>query len=181
MKYMNMGFVDAIEWLSDQYNIDLSSYVEYGGESKYDLKLLYEIMREAGLFFFNAMKSNKVSQNYLRNRGLSLNTITEFGIGYSHDSWSSLYDFLTRKGFKDTDILTCGLIKKKSQDGFYDTFRNRIMFPIFGYYRVCAFGARVLDNSNPKYLNSAQSVIFDKSKTLYGFNFVNKITEAMIC
>lgn len=177
MKDRGLSFIEAIEWLSDRYHIDLSEYIEFSGESekKYDVKLLYDIMTESARFYFKKLFESKNAQKYLIARDLKKEILYEFGIGYAPDAWSSLYEHLKKKGFLEKDMILCGLIKPNKKGGYYDSFRNRIMFPIFDIRgRVCAFGGRVLDDSLPKYLNSQETPIFNKSKTLYGLNFVNK-------
>lgn len=176
MKDRGLEFIEAIEWLSDRYSIDLSEYIESADNSRqYDSKILFEIMKESARFYFKNLMNNKRALQYLFDREIKKETIYEFGLGYSPDAWNSLYDYLKSKGFKDSDMLLCGVIKSNQKGGYYDGFRNRIMFPIFDNRgRVCAFGGRVLDNSMPKYLNSQETPIFSKSKTLYGLNFVNK-------
>lgn len=176
MKDRGLEFIEAIEWLSDRYSIDLSEYMESADNSRqYDSKILFEIMKESARFYFKNLLNNKRALQYLLDREIKKETIYEFGLGYSPDAWNLLYDYLKSKGFKDSDMLLCGMIKSNHKGGYYDGFRNRIMFPIFDNRgRVCAFGGRVLDNSMPKYLNSQETPIFNKSKILYGLNFVNK-------
>ncbi len=178
MKKENMDFVDAVKFLADKYNIQIE-------ESKVDDKLLeekerlYNINKEAARYFFTNLGKNKTSLEYLSRRGIDNKTIRQFGLGYALDSWDSLYDYLLGKGFKSEEIEKNGLIGSKSgNNGYYDKFRDRIIFPIIDTRsRVIGFGGRVMNDSMPKYLNSKDSSIFNKGNHLYGLNLVNKHSD----
>ncbi|WDC85848.1 DNA primase [Caloramator sp. mosi_1] len=112
--------------------------------------------------------------NYLYSRGIDNKIINRFGLGYSLNEWDALLKHLKSKGYSENDMIIAGLLIK-SDKGIYDRFRNRIMFPIFDVKgRVIAFGGRVLDDSKPKYLNTSETLIFEKGKNLYGLNYVVK-------
>ncbi|HLR21878.1 MAG TPA: DNA primase [Tissierellaceae bacterium] len=178
MKKENLEFVDAIKLLADKYGIEIK-------ETKVDPEYIkekdraYEINRETARFFYNNLNKNKKAMNYLKKRNIDSKTLRRFGLGYSIDSWDNLYNHLTNKGYKAKDIAKLGLIApRKKSDGYYDKFRNRIMFPIIDTRsRVIGFGGRIMDDSMPKYLNSQESIIFDKSNCLYGLNLVNKYSN----
>src|SRR5699024_6848708 len=178
MKKENLEFVDAIKLLADKYGIEIK-------ETKVDPEYIkekdraYEINRETARFFYNNLNKNKKAMNYLKKRNIDSKTLRRFRLGYSIDSWDNLYNHLTNKGYKAKDIAKLGLIApRKKSDGYYDKFRNRIMFPIIDTRsRVIGFGGRIMDDSMPKYLNSQESIIFDKSNCLYGLNLVNKYSN----
>ena len=135
------------------------------------------VHREAARYYFsNLITSKNPGYNYLRNRGLDDKIIKKFGLGYSLKSWDSLKNYLLSRGYTNEELSECGLITyKKENNKSYDKFRNRVMFPIFDYRgNVIGFGGRVLDDSEPKYLNSPDTLIFNKRFNLYGLNFSRK-------
>ncbi len=179
MKIEGVEFVDALRTLAQKAGVILK---------KQDPKLqsqrskIYEICQEAAEFFEEnfhpaggqpqAEKEAKAVQDYLKNRGISSESIKEFKIGYALDSWSSLYEHLTSLGYKIDDIEKAGLIIK-TQNKYYDRFRGRIMFPICDISgQVIAFTGRVFkgDESTAKYINSPETLIFNKSQILYGLD-----------
>ncbi|MGM0409500.1 MAG: DNA primase [Bacillota bacterium] len=112
--------------------------------------------------------------DYLKNRGFNKKDIKKFNLGFAPDKWTALYKFLSNKGYNRKEMAQAGLIVNKSQKKYYDRFRNRIIFPIFNSRgEVLAFGGRILDESvnQPKYLNSPDSIVYDKSDNLYGLNW----------
>lgn len=125
-----------------------------------------------------------MAKEYFLKRGIKEETIKRFGLGYSQDSWHGLTNYLRTKGYKDNLLLEAGLISKSEKSGnVYDKFRNRVMFPVFDVRgKVIGFGGRVLDDSKPKYLNSPETMIFQKGINLYGLNFAikNKLKEDYI-
>jgi len=181
MKYNNYTFMEAVEYLADKVGIKLEQVSEKNSEKK---ELLYKINREAAIYFYGNLKKSKESINYLRRRGIDSKSIKKFGIGYALDSWNGLLDHLKSKNYKDKDIADTGLvIERNKSEGYYDRFRNRIIFPIINTKKqVIGFGGRVLDDSLPKYLNSPDSEIFSKGKYLYNLNnsIKNKETNYII-
>ncbi len=179
MKIENLDFVEAIKLLAQRANIPLER-LNATNELKKELqkKMLYhEIHNKAGKFYFNQLtKHNNPALNYLIKRGLSAKTIKAFGLGYAYNSWNELFRFLKGAGYSTEDLLKCGLIlPNKEKTDYYDRFRNRIIFPIFDVRgNVIGFGGRVLDQSLPKYLNSPETEIFNKSNTIYGLNFARR-------
>ncbi|HZK00430.1 MAG TPA: DNA primase, partial [Tissierellaceae bacterium] len=178
MKKENLDFIDAVKFLANKYNIEIEEK-EVDDEQIEEKKRLYDINIEAARFFYNNLLKNEKALEYLKNRQIDNKTIKRFGLGYSLDSWDSLFDYLTNKGFKSEEIEKNGLIGSKSgNNGYYDKFRARIIFPIIDTRsRVIGFGGRVLDDSLPKYLNSKDSIIFNKGNYLYGLNLVNKYSD----
>jgi len=176
MKKRNMQFVDAVRYLADRANISIGT--NQGKLSQKDQKrqLFYKLNVEAARFFFNNLRNSNSSREYFFNRGIKEETIKKFGLGYAKDSWNSLIMHMKRLGYNDELLLEAGLALKSEKTGNkYDRFRNRVIFPVFDYRgKVIGFGGRVLDDSKPKYLNSPETLIFQKGINLYGLNFALK-------
>lgn len=172
MQIENLDFLDAIEMLAEKYNIDLSDYRNNKSQKKPsdNKNELYQLTRSAGVHFFKNLKTADNAMLYLKNRGLSDDIIKKFGLGYALDSWDGLIKSFDNKNLKLLE--EAGLVlAKKDKNGYYDRFRNRLIFPIINVQgKVIGFGGRVLDDSLPKYLNSPETDIFNKSMTLYGLN-----------
>ena len=172
MKYENFTFPEAVRFLAQRAGIELPK-TEYSPEEKKksDLKTaLLEINKETAKYFFRLLKSEKGGQayQYLRGRGLSDETIVKFGLGYSQKYRDDLYRYLRDKGYQDEILKESGLFTY-SERGVYDKFINRVIFPIMDINnKVIGFGGRVMGEGEPKYLNSPETVLFDKSRNLYG-------------
>lgn len=175
MKNKNMNFIDAVKYLADRANILLEDEKRLNPTAK-KKELLYKVNVEAGRFFFSNLRSNKMAMEYFLNRGIRQETIKRFGLGYAKDSWNSLLFHLRKLGFSENILLEAGLVLTSEKTGNkYDRFRNRVMFPVFDYRgKVIGFGGRVLDDSKPKYLNSPETLVFQKGTNLYGLNFAIK-------
>ncbi len=177
MQIRNLDYVDAIRYLADRANVKVEER-EYDPEEKKreDKKeAIYEMNILAARKFFGNLYKNTNALEYFKNRGIDDKTLKRFGLGYSTSAWEDLYSFLKSKNYSDQLILEAGLVLPKKSSGFYDRFRNRVMFPVFDVKgRVIGFGGRVLDNSKPKYLNSPETPVFEKGTNLYGLNFVIK-------
>ncbi|MCL0052906.1 DNA primase [Dehalococcoidales bacterium] len=171
MKKQNIGFGDALRLLGQKAGITIPSRSEPEREEK---TKLYQVNEAAGQYFHNLLLNSPAGEkarSYLASRGLSLKTITEFQLGFSPNSWEALKQYLMERGYSESELLTAGLIIETEAGKTHDRFRNRLMFPIKDIKeRTTGFGARVLDDSLPKYLNSPQTPIFDKSSCLYGIN-----------
>lgn len=175
MKTKNLPYFDAARYLADRAHIPMES--ESSGNSKINSKkdLIYKVNTDAARFFFSNLQTNKIPKEYFLRRGITESTIKKFGLGYSIDSWNSLLNFLKRKGYREDFIIEAGLAVKSEKGKVYDRFRNRVMFPVFDYKgKVIGFGGRVLDDSKPKYLNSPETLVFQKGTNLYGLNFAIK-------
>ncbi|WP_139904081.1 DNA primase [Clostridium thermarum] len=175
MKNRNIDFVEAVKYLANRANITIE-YDDYKTRVLEDQKeRLYSVNVEAARFFYSNLLRSKKSQEYFSARGISVSTVKRFGLGFAPDSWHDLMNALKRKGFSELDMLNVGLVIKSEKGNIYDRFRNRVMFPVFDYRgKVIGFGGRVLDDSKPKYLNSPESLIFQKGTNLYGLNFALK-------
>lgn len=179
MKIENLSFIDALKMLAQRVNIsidDLQPSHELK-ERQEKQRMYYEINKLAGRYFFeNLIQRKNPALDYLLRRGLTIRTIKAFGLGYALNSWDDLLNHLKAQGYKEEQIEACGLIiKNKQKEGYYNRFRNRVMFPIFDIRgNVIGFGGRVLDDALPKYLNSPETDFFNKSETLYGLNIAGK-------
>mgnify|MGYP000199779169 FL=1 len=176
MEYENYTFVEAVKMLADRAGIALPE-VEYSKEARAqaDLKnTLLEINRLAANFFYYQLKqpSGKVGYDYFKEkRRLTDDTIRHFGLGYSNKVPDDLYRYMRSKGYNDDILKETGLFFIDER-GARDKFWNRVMFPILDVNnRVIGFGGRVMGDGEPKYLNSPETKIFDKSRNLYGLNF----------
>ena len=141
-----------------------------------------EINKTAAKYFYAQLKSNRAeaAYRYLTGRALSDETITAFGLGYSSKYSDDLYRYLRSKGYTEDLIRQAGLINTDEKNGVYDKFWNRVMFPIMDVNsRVIGFGGRVMGDGKPKYLNSPETMIFDKSRNLYGLNRARTVEKAV--
>ena len=175
MKRENLNFPEAVEFLAEKYNVRLSEYKDENKEARDKRNRLYDINREAALHFLNNLSSSPKTQKYLRDRGLSDKTIRAYGLGYSKDSWTDLYDHLTKLGYKEEELLDLNLISKSKNGNYIDRFRDRVMFPIINRNnKVIAFGARGFGDAKPKYLNSRETPIFHKGSNLFNMNIISR-------
>ena len=175
MEYENYSFFEALKFLADRAGVELPQQ-EYSKEAREraDTKaILLEINKAAARYYYAQLKSERGSQAlaYLKNRELSGDTIKAFGLGYSNKYSDDLYQYLRGKGYSADMISKAGLISVDERQGAYDKFWNRVMFPIMdANSRVIGFGGRVMGDGKPKYLNSPETMIFDKSRNLYGLH-----------
>ena len=175
MEYENFTFVEALKFLADRAGVELPQ-MEYSKEAKEqaDLKnTLLEINKQAAKFYYYQLHTERGKQgyDYLKGRGLSDDTIRKFGLGYSDKYGSLLYRFLKEKGYDDEILRQSGLFLADEVHGMQDKFWNRVIYPIMdANSRVIGFGGRVMGDGKPKYLNSPETKIFDKSRNLYGLN-----------
>lgn len=175
MEYENYSFVEALKMLAERAGVELPE-AEYSKEAKEKANLkntLLEMNKLAARYFYSQLKgkNGEHAYRYLTDRGLNDTTITQFGLGYSNKYSDDLYKFLRAKGYSDDLIRQAGLINTDEKHGIYDKFWNRVMFPIMdANNRVIGFGGRVMGDGKPKYLNSPETLIFDKSRNLYGLN-----------
>lgn len=179
MKKENLEFPEAIKFLGDKFGIVVEESMPVDQDKVKERDRLYEINREAARFFHSNLMKDQNALNYLYKRHINDITIKRFGLGYALDSWNSLYNHLASKGYLNKEIEELGLIGKRSDNnGYYDKFRNRIIFPIIDTRsRVIGFGGRVLDHTMPKYLNSKETPIFNKGNHLYSLNLLNKFSN----
>ncbi|MCM1159639.1 MAG: DNA primase [Roseburia sp.] len=176
MNYENYSFPEAVKLLADRAGVPLPE-LEYNEEMKKKESrraTLLEINKEAAKYFFYQLrcKHGQAGYEYLKKRQLKEETIKSFGLGYSNKTSNDLYLYLKNKGYSDELLNAAGLVSFSEKIGMCDKFWNRVMFPIQDInHRVIGFGGRVMGDGEPKYLNSPETEIFDKSRNLYGLNF----------
>ena len=175
MEYENYTFGEALKHLADKAGVQLPK-IEYSGEAKKKAErraALLEINKLAAGYFYYQLRreSGRQAHEYLTGRGLSEETIRKFGLGYSDKYSDDLYKYLKSKNYSDELLRDSGLFNVDERRGMYDKFWNRVIFPIMDVNnRVIGFGGRVMGDGKPKYLNSPETTIFDKSRNLYGLN-----------
>ena len=176
MNYENFTFQEAIKELASRANVDLPE-LEYSAEYKKEADkkaILLEINKEAAKYFYYQLRqeSGKIGYRYLAGRELSEETIKKFGLGFANKTSNDLTLYLRQKGYSDEQIIQAGLATADERYGVHDKFWNRVIFPIMDInHRAIGFGGRVMGDGNPKYLNSPETPVFDKSRNLYGLNF----------
>lgn len=187
MEYENYSFPEALEMLADRAGVELPKQ-EMSKEAKAQADLratLLEINKLAANYFYYQLKQpqGKMGYDYLVNRKLSDDTIRRFGLGFANKTSDDLYRYLRSKGYKDEVLKETGLVFIEER-GSHDKFWNRVMFPILDVNnRVIGFGGRVMGDGEPKYLNSPETKLFDKSRNLYGLNYARTSREKymLIC
>ena len=175
MEYENYTFGEALKHLADRAGVELPK-IEYSREVREKAEQraeLLEINKQAAQYYYYQLRTEggKIGYQYLSGRGLSEETMRKFGLGYSDKFGGGLYKFLKSKGYSDERLRESGLFNVDERHGMYDKFWNRVIFPIMDVNnRVIGFGGRVMGDGKPKYLNSPETKIFDKSRNLYGLN-----------
>ena len=180
MEIENITFYESLKLLAKKANMEIPSQKGYSKEYNKKREKIFQVHQLAAKFF-NYLLLNKQIGNeafkYLSKRGYTEKDIERYYLGYAPDSWHSLYNFLSKRDYEDQTLKESGLIGHKNGN-YYDKFRDRIMFPIFNSQgEVIAFGGRRLndeDSNSPKYYNSPETLIFHKSKNLYGINWAKK-------
>lgn len=175
MEQEKISFVEAIRALAEKAGITLPAYSSDQDQVASEQEQLYEICRDAGLFFYTSLTEStegKLALEYFHHRGFSDETIRVFGLGYSPNSWDAYISHATEKKIPWEQVERAGLVRKRDDGSYYDYFRGRAMFPVFSASgRVVGFGARKVYEDDPiagKYINSPETLIYDKSKILYG-------------
>ena len=171
-EFEGLDFLGSLRSLASRAGVALEIEDRKSGKDK---EKLFDLLEFATSFFEDKLAKNNDARSYLKKRGLAEKTIKDWRIGYSEDKWRSLFDAALERGFKEEELEKTGLVKKseESKGRFYDVFRGRVIFPIFDSAgRVVAFSGRlILEKENaPKYLNSPETVLFNKSDILYGFD-----------
>lgn len=175
MKQENLDFGEALKVLARRAGVELEPRSPEAAEAEKRLDLLRQINQTAATYFHHLLLNSDEAARaraYLEKRELKRDTLDRFQIGYALDQWDGLLRHLTSKGYALADVYEAGLIiEREDQSGYYDRFRGRVMFPIRDQRgRVIGFGGRVLGEGVPKYLNSPQTPLFDKSRVLFGLD-----------
>lgn len=182
MEVENLPYVDAVRLLAKRAGMEFPEQ-DMDESSRRQRARLLHLNKEAARFFYSQLQSpiGRGGLEYLRGRGLSKGTMTRFGLGFAPDSWDSLIRAMGQKGFSKSDLLDAGLAVSNQKGGIYDRFRNRVMFPIIDLRGdVIGFGGRVLGDGTPKYLNSPDSPVFNKSRNLFALNLAKTTKQGRI-
>ena len=175
MEVEGLSYPDAVRNLAKRCGMEVPEDEQYQSRYKQQERL-WALMKEAGRFFNARLRGpeGEACRDYVQKRGLTPQIITRFGMGYAPNSWNALINAMKAKGYTDQELKDADLVGEKN-GRIYDRFRNRLMFPIIDVRgNVVGFGGRVLDDSTPKYLNTSETVIFNKRKNLFGLNFAKR-------
>ena len=181
MEIENLGFQDAVAFLARRANMAMPEEADTEDVSR--RKRLLELNRDAARFFYEKLVSDegKPGQDYVNRRGISASMVRRFGLGFAPDSWSALSDAMRKKGYSEQEMFDAGLLKHSRRGGGYDTFRNRLMFPVIDVRgSVIGFSGRILGDGEPKYLNSPETAVFSKSHNLFALNLAKKSKSGYI-
>lgn len=175
MEIEGLSYPDAVRALAKRAGMEVPEDAQY--QSRYrEQERLWALCTEAARFFHAALyaPAGAAGLRYAHSRGMTKGTLTRFGVGFAPDAWTALTDAMRAKGYTDEELVAAGLVSEKG-GRIYDRFRNRLMFPIIDVRdHVIGFGGRVMDDSTPKYLNSPETLIFNKRKNLFALNYAKK-------
>lgn len=184
MKIENLDFTEAVKLLAQRSGMEIPKENSRDSQLAKQKTRIYEMNRLAANFFYTQLikGSDKSGLRYFADRKLSPQTIKKYGLGYAPDSWKTLTDMLRSKGYSDDEITDAWLGSRSKKGNIFDIFRKRVMFPIIDLRgNIIGFGGRVLDNSQPKYLNTGATPVFDKGSNLFSMNFAkNADTKRLI-
>ncbi len=178
MEKEGLGFIEAVEKLAEDLHIDLKpSFRDTATDKKRER--MVAMNREAALYYMEILSRNPYSLDYLKNRGIGQDMILAFGLGFAPAGGDQLLGHMKGKGYGEKELFEANLLSyNEERNHYYDRFRNRLIFPIIDRKsRVVGFGGRVLDDSMPKYLNSSDTLLYKKSRELYGLNRVMKVSD----
>ena len=182
MEIENLSFPDAVAFLARRVNMTVPDD-ETPEEVKSRRARMLQLNRDAARFFHSVLKTPEGSAavEYINKRGLTKQSVINFGIGAAPNSWSALTDAMLKKGYSAAELLDAGLVKRGKGGSVYDTFRNRLMFPVIDVRgSVIGFSGRILDDGEPKYLNSPDTLVFSKQRNLFGLNLAKKTKLDML-
>ena len=180
MRMEGLSFPDAVKFLARRVGVVIPERAVPAAEKRLrdERECLYEVHEIAAKFYEDLLRdgaSAAACRHYLEKRGVDVETARQYGLGYAPDSWDALTRFLERKKFPLAEAEKVGLVRSRERGGYYDGFRNRLLFPIRDTHgRVIGFGGRVLDDSLPKYLNSPESPVYHKSEVLFGLGMAKQ-------
>ncbi|MBR6785158.1 MAG: DNA primase [Clostridia bacterium] len=178
----NLDYIEAVKAVAQMAGMPMPEDGYDDTLSKKRMRLL-SANREAARFFNACLmeEKNRSALEYFLSRGLSMNTIRRFGLGYAPNEWRALIEHLRKKGFTDEELVLANLARRSDKDGrvsYYDNFRNRVMFPIIDLRgNVIAFGGRVMDDSKPKYINTSDTLVYKKSNGVFALNFAKNAND----
>ena len=182
MKYEQMTFPEALRRLAERVHVTLPESQSLSSHERSQIERLYQIYAVASDYYYSNLKHpelGKAGRDYLAGREFGTQEMETFRLGFASPDWRNLYEFLSKKGFQEQELLRSGLVVRSAQGTTYDLFRNRIMFPIFSpHEKVLAFGGRILGHETPKYLNSPETQIFRKRREIYALHLAKKAIQA---
>ena len=181
MEIENLSFPEAVEHLAKRAGMPVPEQTN-DAESRKRARML-ELNREAALFFRACLKApgGEIAREYMARRRISAQVATRFGLGYAPDTWDSLTSAMEAKGYSGKELFEAGLVRRGKNGGFYDTFRNRLMFPVIDVRgNVIGFSGRILGDGEPKYMNSPETLVFSKSRNLFALNLAKKSKNGYI-
>ena len=181
MEIENLSFPEAVEFLAKRVNMPMP--VENNDRESRQRARLLALNKDAARFYLAQLRSEngRVAQDYMYRRRIGRKTATNFGLGYAPDTWDSLRNAMKALGYSDVEMYTAGLLRKGRNGGYYDVFRNRLMFPVIDVRgNVIGFSGRILGDGEPKYMNSPETPVFSKSRNLFGLNLAKKSKDRYI-
>lgn len=181
MEIENLSFPEAVEFLAKRVGMPIPEE-ENSAESKRRRRML-DLNRDAARFFHTCLKApeGRAAQAYMNARQITPQTATRFGLGAAPDTWDSLRNAMHELGYRDQELYEAGLVRKGKSGGFYDTFRGRLMFPVIDVRGdVIGFSGRILGDGEPKYMNSPETLVFNKSRNLFAMNLAKKSKSGYI-
>lgn len=181
MEIENLSFPEAVEFLAKRVGMPIPEE-ENSAESKRRRRML-DLNRDAARFFHTCLKApeGRAAQAYMNARQITPPTATRFGLGAAPDTWDSLRNAMHELGYRDQELFEAGLVRKGKSGGFYDTFRGRLMFPVIDVRGdVIGFSGRILGDGEPKYMNSPETLVFNKSRNLFAMNLAKKSKSGYI-
>ena len=182
MQIEGLDYPDAVRFLAKRAGLEVPEDENYHSQYQKQERL-WALCKDAARFFRQQLFSpvGTEAQAYIQKRALSMETVKRFGLGFSPNAWASLTDAMKEKGYKLDELIDAGLALRGKNGGVYDRFRNRLMFPIIDIRNnIIGFGGRVMDDSTPKYLNSPETIIFNKRKNLFALNIARKSKQGRI-
>ena len=183
MEIEGLSFPDAVQFLAKRAGMEVPDD-DTPDEVRGKRTRLLELNRDAARFFYSQLSTpaGVPAVEYIKKRGISPEMVKKFGLGIAPDSWTSLTDAMLKKGYSARDLIEAGLAKQSRKgSGFYDAFRNRLMFPVIDIRgSVIGFSGRILGDGEPKYLNSPDTLVFNKSRNLFAMNLAKKSKQGML-
>ncbi len=181
MEIENLSYPDAIAFLANRAGMPLPEQTDSRDNRK--RSRLLALNKDAARFFYEQLSTDagQSAVRYMQERQISPGIAKRFGIGYAPNSWDSLEKAMLAKGYTDYELFDAGLVRKGKSSGWYDTFRNRLMFPVIDVRgSVIGFSGRILGEGEPKYMNSPESIVFNKSRNLFALNLAKKSKSGYI-
>ncbi len=181
MEIENLSFPDAVHFLARRVGMQVPE--DRPDENRSRRERLLSLNKAAARFFHEQLRqsSGAAAQDYIARRGIAGAYVKNFGLGFAPDSWSALTDAMTRQGYTRAELVEAGLARTGKSGGVYDYFRNRLMFPVIDVRgSVIGFSGRILDDGEPKYLNSPDTLVYNKSRSLFALNLAKKSKSGYI-